>query len=88
MRVSTNSAGSNESPTIKRMRRRLQKRLGEIDQYTTPDALQQMSEVIKEILAKKEQARAPLSKRKIAPAKVTKAILRLQEAVKKGYFLR
>lgn len=87
------STNAKESPSVRRIRNRLQKHLLDQEGKTTPDALSRMSEDIRELLERKVKARDSLKKRKIVlfdqnrhPAKDKKATLRIKEMIKKDYF--
>lgn len=82
-----------ESSTIKRMRKRLEKHLVEIDSKTTDEARKKMTQAIRHALERKSDSRINLTEKSIKlfdknehSAKEAKATERLRLLIKKDYF--
>lgn len=89
------SKNAKESPTIRRLRHRLQKHLTHQDTLMTQDALAEVSGLIQEALKRKAMSRVNLKSKHIVlldknrpPAKEAKATERLRLLIKKDYFLQ
>lgn len=79
-----------ESKEIKRLRRRLSKRLEQLDKRLTPEALAHMTQIIKDLSQRKGLSQLDLKKKHVSlypkKTKESKATLKLKELIKRDYF--